>query len=373
MKITTLIGTATLISPFFAGISSSAPKEDRPNIIVILTDDQGWGDLGITGNTNLYTPNIDRLAKSGAIFSHFYVCSVSSPTRGELLTGRYNPRLGIYSTSEGGERLNLGETTIAEVFRSAGYATAAFGKWHNGMQYPYHPNARGFDEFYGFCSGHWGEYFYPPLDHNGKLVQGTGFITDDLTEKALDFIEKNKNNPFFVYIPFNTPHDPLQVPDLWWNRFREKELTKFTDERNKENIQYTRAVLAMCENNDWNVGRIMDRLKELDLEKNTIVVYFHDNGPNEWRWNDGMKGRKGSVDEGGVRSPLIMRWPDKIKPGMKIDEISSVIDILPTLADMAGIKAKTNNPVDGISLKPMLIEGKRSLNNGLFSITGMVS
>ena len=259
-------------------------KSRNPNIVIILSDDQGWGDLGITGNKNLQTPNIDQLALNGALFDRFYVCPVSSPTRAELLTGRYHDRSGVYSTSEGGERLNLGETTIAEVFKSAGYVTAAFGKWHNGMQYPYHPNARGFDEFYGFCTGHWGDYFNSQLmEHNGELVQGNGYVTDDLTDKAIDFIGKHPDDPFFLYIPFNTPHSPMQVPDQWWDKFKDKELKMFADGRAEENIPFTRAALAMCENIDWNVGRIMEKLKEMELDEETIVLYFCDNGPNEWR------------------------------------------------------------------------------------------
>ena len=150
----------TLLSIFTA---FSCLADTPPNIVVILTDDQGWGDLSLNGNNDLSTPNIDSLAKDGASFDRFFVCPVCSPTRAEFLTGRYHVRGGVYSTSAGGERLNLDEITIADTFKSAGYTTGAFGKWHNGMQYPYHPNGRGFDEFYGFCSGHWGDYFSPPL------------------------------------------------------------------------------------------------------------------------------------------------------------------------------------------------------------------
>ena len=338
--------------------------QNRPNIVVILSDDQGWGDLSINGNKNLRTPNIDKLAKQGVRFTHFYVSPVCSPTRAELLTGRYHDRCGVYSTSEGGERINQDETTIADVFKKAGYATAAFGKWHNGMQYPYHPNARGFDEFYGFCSGHWGDYFNPQLlEHNGEIVRGNGFITDDLTDKAMDFINNKKNKPFFLYVPYNTPHSPMQVPDKWWNKFKDKKLEMLADERVKEDISSTRAVLAMCENIDWNVGRIMAKLKELNLEENTIVLYFSDNGPNGWRWNNGMKGRKGSTDEGGVRSPLIIRWPGTIGSGSKINEIAGAIDLLPTLADMAGIKYQTQKPLDGVSLKSLLLKEKTVWND----------
>ena len=178
----------------------------RPNIVIVLSDDQGWGDLRCQGNTNLTTPNIDSLARDGAKFERFYVCPVCSPTRAEFLTGRYHPRGGVSGVSTGEERLNLDEHTIAETFKAAGYATGAFGKWHNGTQWPYHPNARGFDEYYGFCSGHWGTYFDPPLEHNGRAVQGRGYLIDDLTDHALAFIEQNRAKPFLCYVPFNVPH-----------------------------------------------------------------------------------------------------------------------------------------------------------------------
>jgi arylsulfatase A-like enzyme len=356
---------AALTFTGYACTGDQRPSVSRPNVIVIVTDDQGWGDLSINGNKNLNTPNIDKLAVNGAYFTQFYVCPVCSPTRAEFLTGRYHPRCGVYDTSEGGERMNLGETTIAEVFKKAGYATGAFGKWHNGMQYPYHPNGRGFDEFYGFCSGHWGDYFSPPLEHNGKIVKGDGYITDDLTEKAMLFMEDHAKTPFFLYIPYNSPHAPMQVPELWWNKFKDKNIEMLSDKKYDEDITFTRAALAMCENIDWNVGHLMDKLKALNLEKNTIVIYFHDNGPNGWRWNGGMKGRKGSTDEGGVRSPLFMYWQSVIDPGLKIEKISASIDLLPTLAEIAGIKYETQNPLDGKSLYPLLFNDNNDWNDRL--------
>ncbi|MEL6253132.1 MAG: arylsulfatase [Bacteroidota bacterium] len=330
------------------------PKVSPPNILFILTDDQGWGDLSINGNTNLSTPNIDLLAKNGAIFDRFYVSPVCSPTRAEILTGRYHVRSGVYATSAGGERMDLDETTIAQVFQKAGYRTAAYGKWHNGMQYPYHPNARGFEEFYGFCSGHWGNYFSPMLEHNGKIIKGNGFVIDDFTEQAMSFMEKNKEQPFFVYLPYNTPHSPMQVPDEYWERFKDKELEMHNREPEKENPDHIKAALAMCENIDWNVGRLVAKLQELNLEENTIIVYLSDNGPNGVRWNDGMKGRKGSTDEGGVRSPLIMQWKGEIAAGTKIPQIASAIDFLPTLTEMAGVEFKSEKDLDGKSLYPLL-------------------
>jgi len=326
-----------------------------PNILFILTDDQGWGDLSISGNPNLQTPNIDQLAKNGAILDRFYVSPVCSPTRAEILTGRYAVRSGVYSTSQGGERIDLDETTIAEVFKNAGYKTGAFGKWHSGMQYPYHPNGRGFEEYYGFCSGHWGNYIDPMLEHNGELVQGEGFLPDDLTNKAMAFIEKNKDQPFFAYLPYNTPHSPMQMPDKWWNKFKDIELTNLGDGRGKEEIEHTKAALAFCENIDWNVGRLVKKLQDLGIEENTIIVYLSDNGPNGARWNGKMKGRKGSTDEGGVRSPTFIQWKNTIPAGTKIETIAAGIDFLPTLTDLASIPMYTDKPVDGMSIKPLLL------------------
>jgi arylsulfatase A-like enzyme len=339
------------------GCNSTEEPEQKPNVIIILTDDQGWGDLSMNGNTNLTTPNINGIAEAGATFENFYVCAVCSPTRAEMLTGRYNFRSGIYSTGGGGERMDVDETTMAEVFKAAGYETAAYGKWHNGMQYPYHPNARGFDDFYGFCSGHWGNYFSPMLEHNGNIVQGNGFLIDDFTDHGIEFMEKNKDKPFLLYLPFNTPHTPFQAPERNWNNFKDKEITLRGDSNanSKEDIQDTRAALAMCENIDENVGRIVAKAEELGIDDNTIILYFSDNGPARGRWNGGMKERKGSTNEGGTRSPLVMKWPSGIKAGKKIERVVSVTDLLPTLSEMCGIPYETQKPLDGISVKNTIL------------------
>jgi len=335
-------------------LSAQEPASRKPNVVVFLSDDQGWGDLSVHGNTNLSTPNIDSLARDGALFERFFVCPVCSPTRAEFLTGRYHARGGVRGVSTGQERLDLDERTIADTFKAAGYATGAFGKWHNGLQSPYHPNDRGFDEYYGFCSGHWGDYFSPPLRHNNEMVRGHGFTADDFADHAIGFIEKNRNRPFFCYVPFNTPHSPMQVPDEYWNRFKNKKLEMLHYNGAEEEINFTRAALAMCENIDWNVGRVLKKLDELKLADNTIVIYFADNGPNGWRWNDGMKGRKGSVDEGGIRSPLFIRWPGHVLKAHRVSQIAGAIDLLPTLADFAGIKPVGDKKLDGVSLKPLL-------------------
>jgi len=353
--------------------SETAEKsEERPNVVVILTDDQGWGDLSLNGNSNLSTPNIDTLARGGASFNQFYVCQVCAPTRAEFLTGRYHSRGGVYGVSRGHERLNPDEKTIADTFKAAGYSTAAFGKWHNGTQHPYHPNARGFDEFYGFCSGHWGNYFDPILEHNGKIVRGEGFIIDDLTNRAIEFIEQNRTRPFFCYLAYNTPHSPMQVPDRFFEKFETAELGRRNRDPGREDVAHTKAALAMCENIDWNVGRVLQKLDDLALADNTIVVYFSDNGPNGWRWNGGMKGRKGSLDEGGLRVPFFIRWPGHIEADKGISEIAGAIDILPTLADLANVPLVSTKSLDGINLSPLLLGTAGDWSDRMFfSIKGV--
>ncbi len=346
--------------------SCQIQKNNPPNVILIISDDQGWGDLSLNGNLDLTTSHIDHLGETGVQFDRFYVSPVCSPTRAEILTGRHHVRGGVFSTSRGGERLDIDEETMAEVFKTAGYQTAAYGKWHNGMQAPFHPNSRGFDDFYGFCSGHWGNYFNPLLEHNGNMVRGNGFIIDDLTQHGIDFIEKNKNQPFFLYLPYNTPHSPMQVPDRFWKKYKDKKLSQIGSEgppKNQNQIDHARAALAMCENIDWNVGRIIEHLKNSDLLEKTIVIYLSDNGPNGNRWNGNMKGRKGSTDEGGVRSPMIINWSGKIPKGKIINQIASGIDLLPTLKDLTGIKSQPKKPMDGISLQPLIMEKNPSWEN----------
>ena len=350
----------------FISCNSNIDSQAHPNIILILTDDQGWGDLSLNGNKDLHTPNIDKIALNGVRFDRFFVSPVCSPTRAEILTGRHHTRTGVYDVSLGGERINVDEETLGDLFKAAGYRTAAYGKWHNGMQAPYHPNTRGFDQFYGFCSGHWGNYFNPVLEKNGELVKGKGFITDDLTNHGIEFIKKNKSNPFFLYMPFNTPHSPMQVPDKYWNKFKNKDLTQkgtlsnIPDDKysgtNSKGENHSKAALAMCENIDWNVGRIIETLESQKIIDNTIIIYLSDNGPNGHRWNGEMKGIKGSTDEGGTRSPMIISWKGNIPSGKKVSKIASGIDLLPTLIDISGIKVKPKNKLDGVNLKQLIYQ-----------------
>ncbi len=345
-----------LTGPLSAWAVEQPKKVNPPNIVIFLADDQGWGDLSCNGNTMLKTPNIDSLGKTGVRLDRFYVCPVCSPTRAEFLTGRYHPRTGVRGVSTGLERLNLDEKTLADSCKNAGYATAAFGKWHNGSQWPYHPNARGFDEYYGFTSGHWGEYIDPPLEHNGLPVRGKGFTVDDFTNHALDFMEKNSAKPFLVYLPYNTPHSPFIVPKPFWNNFKDKAIPQRGAEGDREDIDVTRAVLAMCENIDVNVGRVLSKIENLGIKENTIVLYFSDNGPNSFRFNGGMKGRKGSTDEGGVRSPGFISWPGKLPAGKTVAQICGAIDILPTLLSLSGISRVGDMPLDGKDLSKLFFD-----------------
>ena len=325
-----------------------------PNLVVLLADDAGWGDYSASGNRTVQTPHIDSLSRDGATLERFFVCPVCAPTRAEFLTGRYHPRTGVYGVSTGQERMDLSEKTIADAFQKAGYATGAFGKWHNGSQWPYHPMARGFGEYYGYTSGHWGEYFNPPLEHNGKPVRERGYIVDLCTDKALAFIEKNKSRPFFCYVPFTTPHSPWAVPESDWQRFKDKPLAQQATEPGKESPEQTRCALAMLENQDRNVGRILKKLEQLKLTDNTIVVYFSDNGPNTARWNGGMKGIKATTDEGGVRSVFFIRWPGKLPAGHQVPEIAGAIDLLPTLMALTKVTRVGDKPLDGRDLSPLL-------------------
>ena len=338
----------------------SCKNDLNPNILIILTDDQGWGDLSINGNTNLKTPNIDNIALNGASFERFYVSPVCSPTRAELLSGKFFVRSGVNGVTRGYERMNTDVKLISDFFKGKKYKTGAFGKWHNGSQPPYHPNNRGFDEFYGFTSGHWGNYFDPILEKNGKIIKTEGYINDVITNEAISFIKKS-NKPFLSFISYNTPHSPMQVPDKYSDG---KDILLRGRYSKRENIEKTKAAMGMIENIDENIGNVVRLLKEKGVYENTIIIFFSDNGPNGNRWNNDLKDRKGSTNEGGVRVPFFIQWPKNIKKGLKIKQISSVLDVFPTLLELTGNESL--NDLDGMSLKrfldsPSLLDDERTI------------
>ncbi|MFN8179226.1 MAG: arylsulfatase [bacterium] len=323
----------------------AAPSK-RPNIVLILTDDQGWGDLHANGNPVLETPVMDRLVAEGVSFDRFYVDPVCAPTRASLLTGRYALRAGVTGVTRGRETMRSDEVTLAEILRQAGYATGCFGKWHNGAHYPNTPNGQGFDEFLGFCGGHINDYFDPHLVHNGEPVKTKGYVTDVITDAAMAFIRKHRGGPFLVYLPYNAPHKPLQVPDREYDRYRSRGLDEETS-----------AIYGMLAKVDENVGRVLAELDELKLRERTIVVFLSDNGPSTDRWNGDMKGIKANIDEGGTRVPLMIRWSGHLPAGVVVKSIAAHIDLVPTLTELCGVAKPESLRWDGVSLVPQL-QGK---------------
>jgi len=347
-----------IISTAVCGSPVHADESRPPNIVVILADDAGWGDFSCVGNKTISTPAVDSLARDGALLEQFFVQPVCAPTRAEFLTGRYHDRSGVRGVTRGEERMSPEEQTIADVFKKAGYVTGCFGKWHNGTQWPYHPLARGFDTFYGFTEGHWGDYFNPPMQHNTTFEEGEGYITDDITTKAIGFfsdhVKRSAAKPVLCYVAFNTPHSPMCVPDADWGRFAKRPLRQRGPDIKKEDPIFTRAALAMVENLDGNVGRILAAIDTAGVSRETIIVFFSDNGPNSLRWCGGMRGKKGSTDDGGTRSICCIRYPGQIAPGVRIPQITGAIDLLPTLAGLTGVQLNSPKQLDGIDLTAIL-------------------
>ncbi|MEM1328467.1 MAG: arylsulfatase [Bacteroidota bacterium] len=333
------------IFPLLLLFQCTSPKEDitstLPNILLILTDDQGYGDLSIHDNDSIHTPNLDQLAAESVRFERFYVSQVCAPTRASLLTGRYHPRTGVTGVTSRREVMRAEETTIAEVVGAAGYRTGLFGKWHNGEQYPNDPTGQGFQEFFGFTAGHWNNYFDTELTRNQESVKTEGYLPDILTDRAMNFMQTSGDQPFFCYLAYNTPHSPMQVPDDYFDRAKARGLS-----------DYNAAVYGMVENIDDNIGRMLAQLEADGQRDNTIVLFLTDNGPNGNRYNDGMKGWKGHYDEGGVRVPLFVRYGD-FEP-RQIDKLAAHIDVLPTLLDICGLKVPDAVALDGRSLLPLL-------------------
>lgn len=346
-----LILGITLFSCRNTNKNISQPKSPyKPNVLLIMTDDQGWGDLSSHGNDTLSTPNLDKLASASYQFDRFYVSPVCAPTRASLLTGRYHLRTGVNGVTGRKEVMRNTELTLAELFRTENYHTSLFGKWHNGAQFPHNPAGQGFDHFLGFCAGHWNNYFDTELELNGKNVQTEGYITDVLTDSAMAEIHKLQRTPFFMYIAYNTPHTPYQVPDRYFDKYKEMGL--------QDDLA---CIYGMVENIDDNVGRLLQTLEETGLSEKTIVIFLCDNGPNGWRYNGNLKGKKGWVDEGGVRVPFFMKVPWLTDTETYISSMAAHIDILPTLAVLCKLDIPEGLQIDGIDLSGYLTGDKQSL------------
>lgn len=347
-----LSGSATtfLLLICYACTPSSEPQS--PNILLILTDDMGYGDVAMAGNPYLNTPNLDRLAGSGTQFTHFYVSSVCAPTRASLLTGRYHQRTHVRSVTNGYETINPSEKTIAEYLKPRGYRTAIFGKWHLGEYFPSLPNAQGFDEYLGFRTGHTADYYDPVLEHNGRPESRPGHITEVLTDEALNFMQADQSAPFFCYLAYNAPHTPLQVDSSWWQPYAAKGL----EER-------TARIYGMVEQIDHNIGRILERLTEKNLLEETIIIFMSDNGPisgwrvpqEKMRYNAGLRDQKFTIYDGGIRTQSYWSWAGRWPEAQSTAVPAAHIDVLPTLLDITGIAPNANDKaIDGMSLSPLL-------------------
>jgi arylsulfatase A-like enzyme len=347
---------------------------ERPNVVLIITDDQGFGDFSFYGNPHVKTPQIDNLARHSVRLNNFYVCPVSAPTRSEVMTGRYSLRTGIRDTYNGGAIIASDEITIAEVLKKEGYATGIFGKWHLGDNYPSRAIDQGFDEALVHLGGGMGQvgdfttwfrddssYFDPVLWHNGKQEKHDGYCTDIFADEAIRFIEKNKQAPFFCYLAFNAPHTPLQVPAKYYDMYRSidpasgfkndnRPFPKMT-EQDKEDARRVYAMVACI---DENVGKVLKTLDNLKLTKNTVVIFMTDNGPQQRRYIAGMRGLKGSVYRGGVRVPCFIRYPSLFKGNSEIDVNTANIDIMPTVADICNADLPSGRVIDGKSMLPLI-------------------
>ncbi|MEX0716947.1 MAG: arylsulfatase, partial [Planctomycetaceae bacterium] len=370
-----------IVAPFlFSGSAHSAEESSAPpKIVFIMADDLGYAELGCYGQTKIRTPRIDHLAREGVRFTQFYSGSpVCAPARCVLLTGKHSGHAWIRSNGEvqpeGQRPIPDGEVTIAESLRERGYATACIGKW--GLGFPGSegdPVKQGFDLFFGYNCQREAHNFYPHhlwrdeekvmLEGNDRGLTGKQYSHDLLEAEALEFIKTNREKPFFLYVPFTIPHVALQVPEDSLAEYKGKwDDPPYEGGRGYLPHPHPRAAYAaMVTRMDRSVGRILDRLKELDLDENTIVFFTSDNGPTHdaggadsgfFESAKPFRGLKGSVYEGGLRAPLVVRWPRKIAAGRESDHVSAFQDVFPTLCNLAG--AKSPEGLDGISFLPTL-------------------
>ena len=367
--VTKMLRTATAVfaaAVLPAGAGAAAPE--RPNVLLILTDDQGYGDLGFHGNTIIRTPHLDSLARESVVLRHFYVSPVCAPTRASLLTGRYNYRTGAVDTYIGRALMHGNEVTLAEMLRDAGYRTGIFGKWHLGDNYPLRPIDQGFEEALVHRGGGIGQpadppdnhYFDPVLQHNGRPEKRTGYCSDIFTGAAIEFVTSSAERPFFAYLAFNCPHTPLEVPDEYAGLYRGLDLAAAGPSDlghplpGAPDPETTARVYGMVTNIDDNLGRLLAALDHGGRAQDTLVIFLTDNGPQQVRYTAGLRGRKGSVYEGGIRVPCFARWPGGLTGAREIATAAAHIDITPTILDACGVRAPQSVAFDGRSLLPLL-------------------
>jgi arylsulfatase A-like enzyme len=363
--------TAAFVLVFLASLSFAA---DRPNVVLVITDDQGYGDVAAHGNEMIQTPNLDRLYRESVRLTDFHVDPTCSPTRSALMSGRYSTRTGVWHTIMGRSLMHTDEVTIAEVLKSAGYKTGCFGKWHLGDNFPCRPQDQGFEDVLMNGGGgvtqtpdYFGnDYFDDTYFRNGVPEKKEGYCTDVWFEEALKFIKGCGDEPFFCYITTNAPHGPFLVADKYKQPYLDKGVPKTMA-----------AFYGMITNIDENMGLLDKRLKEWKLDQNTVVIFMTDNGTaagisrgggkaarTSWKgFNDGMRGQKGSEYDGGHRVPFFIRWPaGGISGGRDVDNLTAHVDVLPTVAELCGadVPKLSRGPLDGKSLAPLL-KGENNL------------
>jgi arylsulfatase A-like enzyme len=355
-------------------VSASTAFAERPNILIVITDDQGFGDLGVHGNPILQTPKLDAFAKQSVWLKNFTVCPVCSPTRSALLTGLYNYRTGVVDTFIGRSLMRPDVPTLPDQLAKAGYRTGLFGKWHLGDNYPLRPEDRGFQETLWSRGGGLAQpsdhpdadpktaYFDPRLVKNGKEIVAKGYCTDAFTDGAVEFISKGAKEPFLAYVAYNAPHGPYQVPEEAAIPYRRQKLGADAFPKlgqpwagAKVNERDIADAYGMIENIDTNFGRLLKALDDRKIADNTIVIFLTDNGPGGVRFNAGLRNRKGTVYEGGIRVPCYVRWPKELKAGHIVELPTAHIDLAPTLLGIAGEKPRA--PLDGRDLLPLLRNG----------------
>ena len=335
------------------------------NVVVIVSDDQGYADISCYPHPDeVSTPNIDRLATEGARLTNGYAsCPVCAPTRAGILTGRYQQRFGFYEASDSRAGLPRSETTLADLLRNAGYATGVFGKWHLGYEPRYRPLERGFDTFYGFL-GHGGHDFFDlsitdevtSIYRDGQPIDDSGYLTRNITREAVAFIERNRDQPFFAYVPYNAVHNPIQAPKDYISRFSNPDPKRNT-------------YLAMLAIMDEGIGAILDALDRLDLAQNTLVIFLSDNGGARGTTavNGALRNYKHSVYEGGIRVPFLLRWPARIPPGTVSDEPVISIDVFTTALAASGVDPPANLDLDSRDILPAITGSlERPLHDALF-------
>ncbi len=364
LKVLGSAATCGVISDIATCNSAAASlKETRrpPNVVLVITDDQGYGDLGCHGNPLIRTPNLDALYRQSVRLTDFHVGPTCAPTRAALMTGRYCNRTGVWHTIMGRSLLRRDEVTMADVFAAGGYRTGIFGKWHLGDNFPFRPQERGFQEVLvhggggvGQTPDFWGnDYFDDTYWHNGTATRYTGYCTDVWFDGALRFIEADRDRPFFVYLTTNAPHGPYRVPESYRELYADQDVP---------NANF----YGMITNIDGNMGRLLDRLKTLGLDENTILIFMTDNGTAAGLqggrgFNAGMRGTKGSEYDGGHRVPCFVRWPaGGLGGGRDVGRLTAHIDLLPTLIEMCGLSQPAGVKFDGTSLLPLLKDDGRN-------------